>query len=417
MKKIPAKNLVLFCLFCLAFFSGAGFTLFVIDANVSGWISLFILLGLFVFFRFSSFWEKYLSGKLGWFKKLWIFVLIVLALDANCKLSRPDRKVSYMGTLVREFIREARNLPMMKGDGMLSAGAALSAKGSEWKAPKGYTNTKIDCGVPIELLKKDGSDSKKLIFQIHGGAYVIGMIDSYRNQAVKLSKLADDAAVINIDYRIAPEYVYPAALEDGMAAWNWILENGWKASDVTLIGDSAGGNLVLALCLKLRDQGRELPEKIICLSPWGDLAGTGETHRTNLYKDPMFGIARHSCREADKVQSAPSEPAASKTESGTTGTTEKKSMTSLYAGSANLFDPYLSPVFGDYKDFPPMLIQVGTWEVLQSDSRTIYQNAKAQGVDATLQEYEGMYHVFQQVGDLIPESKEAWKEIGLFLKR
>ncbi len=414
MKKNPVKNIVLFCLFCLILSLGAGFTLFVIDAGVSGWIALVILMGLFVFCRFSRFWEKILSGKLGWFKKLWLFVLIILALDVNCRLSRPDRNVSYMGTLVREFIREARNLPMMQGDGMLSAGAALSAKGSEWKAPKGYTNTKIDCGVPIELLRKEDSSSEKLIFQIHGGAYVIGMMDSYRNQAVTLSKLADGAAVINIDYRIAPEYVYPAALEDGMAAWNWILENGWKASDVTMIGDSAGGNLVLALCLKLRDQGRELPEKIICLSPWGDLAGTGETHRSNLYKDPMFGIARHSFREADKAQPVAAAPVSEKTESGTA---ERKSMTSLYAGDADLFDPYLSPVFGDYRDFPPMLIQVGTWEVLLSDSRTICQKALSKGVDATLQEYEGMYHVFQQVGNLIPESREAWKEIGLFLKR
>lgn len=406
MKNISLKKIILFCLFCLVFFASAAFTLFVIDANPSGWIVLFLLLGAFIYFRFSKYWEKYLGGNLGWFKKLWIYILVIVALGANNRFSRPDRNVSYMGTLVREFIREARNLPMMKGDGMLSAGASLSSKGSTWQPPKGYTNTKINCGVPIELLKKDGSESKKLIFQIHGGAYVIGMIDSYRSQAVTLSKISNDSAVINIDYRIAPEYTYPAALEDGMMAWNWILENGWKPSDVTLIGDSAGGNLVLALCLKLRDEGRELPEKIICLSPWGDLAGTGITHKTNLYKDPMFGIARHSFKEAQKAQIVVPESEKS----------DEKPMTSLYAGNADLFDPYLSPVFGDYKDFPKMLIQVGTWEVLQSDSETIYENAKKNGVDVTLQEYEGMYHVFQQVGNLFPESKKAWKEIEKFLK-
>lgn len=173
-----------------------------------------------------------------------------------------------------------------------------------------------------------------------------------------------------------------------------------------MIGDSAGGNLVLSLCLKLRDEGCELPGKIICLSPWGDLAGKGESHKGNLYKDPMFGKAVHSFREEFKQSELIIEKPAS----------ENKSMTALYAGDADLFEPFLSPVFGDYKGFPKMLIQVGTWEVLLSDSRTIYENAKINGVDAELQEYEGMYHVFQQVGNLIPESRQAWKEIELFLR-
>ncbi|MCQ2586064.1 MAG: alpha/beta hydrolase [Treponema sp.] len=399
--------MILFIVYCIIFFGCSAFTLFVIDASVTGWIFLLFLLCAVTWFRFSSFWKRIMDGKFSVLKKVLYFVLVIFVLGINNRLSRPDLKVSYRGTLIREFIREARNLPVMKGDGMLSAGAALSAKGSEWKAPKGYTNTKIDIGVPIELLQKEGSNSKKLIFQIHGGAYVIGMIDSYRSQAVKLSKISNDASVINIDYRIAPEYVFPAALEDGLKAWDWILDNGWKPSDITLIGDSAGGNLVLSLCLKLRDEGRELPEKIICLSPWGDLAGSGITHKTNLYKDPMFGISKHSFREINKTRPVEDEKQSSKT--------EKKSMTSLYAGDTDLFDPYLSPVFGDYKGFPKMLIQVGTWEVLQSDSETIFENAKQNGVDVKLQEYEGMYHVFQQVGDLIPESKQAWKEIELFL--
>lgn len=399
--------MILFIVYCIIFLGCSAFTLFVIDSSFMGWIFLLFLLCAVTWFRFSSFWEKLMTGKLGVLKKILYFVLVIFVLGINNRLSRPDLKVSYRGTLIREFIREARNLPVMKGDGMLSAGAALSAKGSEWKAPKGYTNTKIDIGVPIELLQKEGSNSKKLIFQIHGGAYVIGMIDSYRSQAVKLSKISNDASVINIDYRIAPEYVFPAALEDGLKAWDWILDNGWKPSDITLIGDSAGGNLVLSLCLKLRDEGRDLPEKIICLSPWGDLAGSGITHKTNLYKDPMFGISKHSFREINKAKTV--------VEVKTTAEPEKKSMTSLYAGDADLYNPYLSPVFGDYKGFPKMLIQVGTWEVLQSDSETIFENAKQNGVDVKLQEYEGMYHVFQQAGDFIPESKQAWKEIELFL--
>lgn len=404
MKNFSIKKLIAFVFFCVICITVSAYMLFVIDANIYGWIFIFILSACFITFRFSKKWPE-----LNRINKLICYVIFVLLLSLNTKFSRPDLKVSYKGTLVREFIREARNLPMMKGDGMLSQGAAFSSRPSNWKAPKGYTNTKIDCGVPIELLKKENSSSNKLVFQIHGGAYVIGMMDSYRNQGVTLSKLYNGASVLNIDYRIAPEYVYPAALEDGLKAWNWILENGWKPSDVTMIGDSAGGNLVLALCLKLRDNGYELPEKIICLSPWGDLAGTGETQKTNLYKDPMFGKSKHSYKEIYNVTSSEEKP-----EVNTEG---KKSMTSLYAGDADLYDPYLSPVFGDYSGFPPMLIQVGTWEVLQSDSQTICNKALSSGVDATLQEYEGMYHVFQQTGNFIPESKKAWKEIEKFLNK
>lgn len=407
-RKISIKSIIGFICFVLIFFGASAFTLFVIDATISGWIFWgFFLVG-FTYFRFSDLWEKLLGGKsTSTFNKLWIYILVILALHCNSVISRPDSKVSFKGTMIREFVREARNLPMMKGDGMLSAGAALSSKGSQWQPPKGYTYEKIDCGVPIELLKKNGSDSHKLIFQIHGGAYVIGMIDSYRSQAVKFSNLVEDAAVLNIDYRIAPEYEYPAALEDAQMAWEWILKNGWKPEDVIVVGDSAGGNLTLALCLKLRDEGKALPGKIICMSPWADLAGEGKSHKENLYKDPMFGISPHSWKTPKKAE-AP-KPVASEEK-------PKKSMTALYAGETDPHEPYLSPVYGDYNNFPPMLIQVGTFEVLLSDSETIYQKAKSCGVDITLSPYQGMYHVFQQVGDFIPEGKKAWKEIGEFCK-
>lgn len=405
-EKFSCKTLILYVLFVLVFFGIGAFTLFVIDATIAGWIFWVLLLAGFTLFRFSLWWGKFLGGKTtSGFNKLWIYILIVIALHFNCVASRPDLKVSYKGTLIREFIREARNLPVMKGDGMLSAGAALSAKGSEWQAPKGYTNEKIDCGVPIELLKKQGSTSDKLIFQIHGGAYVIGMIDSYRNQAVKFSKLVADASVLNIDYRIAPEYEFPAALEDAEMAWNWILENGWKPENVIIVGDSAGGNLTLALCLRLRDEERALPGKIVCMSPWGDLAGEGKSHKENLYKDPMFGISPHNWKTPAKIEMP---------KSVSTDEKPKKSMTALYAGDTDVHEPYLSPVFGDYNDFPPMLIQVGTFEVLLSDSETICEKAKNCGVDARLTAYNGMYHVFQQAGDFIPEGKKAWKEIAEF---
>ncbi len=395
MKNITTGKLIGFVIFVLLAFGCACFQLALLDASAGGWLFFAILLCGLVFFRFSKYWEKLLGGGVAGFNKLWIYLLALIALQANCVFSRPDLKVSYRGTLVRETIRFARNLPAMKGDGMLAAGAKLSSAGSEWQPPKGYTNTKINCGVPVELLKAEGSESEKLIFEIHGGAYVIGMTDLYRNMAVKYSKLAKGASVLNIDYRIAPEYVFPAALDDALAAWNWIIENGWKPENITVVGDSAGGNLVLAMCLKLRDMGMALPEKIICLSPWADLASTGKSHETNHFNDPMFGVLKNAKPEPVKE--------------------DQKPMTALYAGDTDLFNPYLSPVYGQYDNFPPMLIQVGSWEVLLSDSEMVYEKAIAKNVDAKLSVFEGMYHVFQQAGEFMPEGKKAWKEIEEFL--
>lgn len=397
MKNISTGKLIGFVIFILVVFGAAFFQLAVIDATVGGWLFFAVLLCALVFFRFSKYWQKLLGGGLAGFNKLWIYLLAVIALQANCVFARLDLKVSYRGTLVREMIRFAKNLPAMKGDGMLAAGAKLSSKGSAWQPPKGYTNTKINCGVPVELLKADNSQSEKLIFEIHGGAYVIGMTDLYRNMAVKYSGMTNGASVLNIDYRIAPEYVFPAALDDALLAWNWILENGWKPENITVIGDSAGGNLALALCLKLRDEGMALPEKIICLSPWADLASTGESHKTNKYNDPMFGVLKNA-------RPQPAKPG-------------EKPMTALYAGETDLFNPYLSPAYGEYHNFPSMLIQVGSWEVLLSDSEMVYEKALAQNVDAKLSVFEGMYHVFQQAGEFMPEGKKAWKEIEEFLNK
>ena len=166
-------------------------------------------------------------------------MVCAVALEVNCVLSKPQREVSYAGTLYRESFRELRNFNFMKGDKMLENGAADSRKESKWKAPEGYSYTKINCGVPLELLEKDLQNSgeksrekEKLIFIIHGGAYVIGLNDYYRDEALKFSRLTNGASVLNIDYRIAPEYVYPAALEDALAAWNWILKSGWKEENI-----------------------------------------------------------------------------------------------------------------------------------------------------------------------------------------
>lgn len=325
-------------------------------------------------------------------QRLLVFFLVIILSAATLILCRPNLSVSFTGTLVRESIRLVMQLPAMKGDGLFEQGAELAAQKSAWKAPDGYSNTRYDLSNSAIELLRSGQEQDTVIYQLHGGAYVIGFMDMYRDQAVRYSKLAHGADVASLDYRIAPAYTFPAALDDAVEGWEFLLATGYQADHIIVAGDSAGGNLALALTETLRDRGSELPEAIVLMSPWTDLASLGESHTYNIYKDPMFGIADGT--EPDKLVKPP-----------------------LYAGSTNLQDKYLSPAYADFDDFPPILIQVGTWEVLESDSLTVYQKAKASGVDVALTRYEGMFHVFQMSGDLIPEAHAAWQEVETFLTR
>lgn len=163
-----------------------------------------------------------------------------------------------------------------------------------------------------------------------------------------------------------------------------------------IVGDSAGGNLTVSLVAKLRDAGRDLPKAIICMSPWLDLTAQGDSYRYNYELDPIFGKKRKSKYYVDL---------------------EEMYLLGLYPDKHDLKDPYLSPIFGEFHNFPPMLIQVGTHEVLESDSIMAYQKAKEANVDVTFTRYKGMFHVFQLTHHLIPEGKKAWKEIEDFIMR
>ena len=319
-----------------------------------------------------------------------VFFLVVLLSGTTLIMCRPSLRVSFMGTMVRESIRLVMQLPVMKGDGLFKQAAEFAAQKSDWQAPAGYSNTRyILSNSAIELLRS-GQKQETVIYQLHGGAYVIGLTDMYRDQAVRYSKLAKGADVASLDYRISPAYTFPAALEDVVEGWEYLLASGYTADHIIIVGDSAGGNLALALTETLRDRGSAMPAAMVLMSPWADLACLGESFTYNIYKDPIFGIIE-----------------------GTETSILKKP--SPYAGSTNLQNKYLSPAYAEFDDFPPMLIQVGTWEVLESDSLTVCQKARASGVAVTLTEYEGMFHVFQMSGDLIPEGHAAWQEVEGFV--
>ncbi len=193
--------------------------------------------------------------------------------------------------------------------------------------------------------------------------------------------------VLTADYRVAPEDPYPAALEDAVAAFQWLKEAGWHSRQIIVAGDSAGGGLALALCMYLKDHNRRLPGGLVLMSPWADLTSSGPSYEDNYERDPLFGNTRDSLIYNRD-----------------------------YVGLHNPKDPYISPMFGEYWGFPPMLIQAGSREMLLSDSVGVAYKAKQHGVKVRLHIYEGMFHVFQMGMMMMPESKAAWREIGRYFE-
>ena len=238
----------------------------------------------------------------------------------------------------------------------------------------------------MEYLYPKKRTDQRVILQLHGGGYIGPMKNRYRDFAVLYSKALRGGAVLTIDYRVAPEHPFPAALEDAFDAYEWLLKQGYSDQQIFLAGDSAGGGLALALCHYRKDRGLSLPNGLIVMSPWTDLTGSGESYRENYHRDPLFG------------------------------NTEDSMIKNLdYVGDADPKNPYIYPLFGTFDRFPPMLIQVGSYEMLLSDAVQVAEKVKAEHGKVRLSIYEGMFHVFQMAGSLLPESKEAWREVIQYL--
>lgn len=230
------------------------------------------------------------------------------------------------------------------------------------------------------------TENREVVLQLHGGGYIGKIRNAYRDFAVLYAKMPGERAVLSVDYRVAPEDPYPAALEDAYAAYQWLLEMGCKGSQIILAGDSAGGGLALALCLYLKDKGEPLPKKLVLMSPWTDLAATGDSYETNFEKDPLFG-----------------------------NTTDSMIYNNAYYGENDPKTPYISPLYGDYEGLPPMLFQVGGAEMLLSDSARAAKKAREAGCEVQLTIYDEMFHVFQLGMKKMKESRDAWREVEKFL--
>ncbi len=299
-----------------------------------------------------------------------------------------EKKISIRGNLVRELLSNIIDTSL--GEPIQTGKFRKHPVEPPWKIPNGYSYEKIQLNnFVMEHLSLKEKPSEKVILQLHGGGYIGPMKNLYRRFSVNYSELGSGAEVLTINYRVAPEHPFPAAFEDAIATYKWLIEEkNYESKNIIVAGDSAGGGLALALCLYLRDNEIPLPAGIVTMSPWNDLTNGGTSYVENYEIDPLFGK-----------------------------TTNNMLYNSAYIGENDPHNPYISPVYGDFTGFPPMLMQVGTHEVLLSDTLTVAEKAKNQDVKVKLSVYEGMFHVFQMAGDLIPESKAAWKEVGAFINK
>ena len=282
-----------------------------------------------------------------------------------------------------------RNLPTL-GSGedfdIVAARASMAAMTANPQLPEGVESESIVAnGVPAEWLRMPDSDPVKTVLYLHGGGYTLGSIDTHRGLGARIAS-ACETRVLMVDYRLAPETPFPGAVDDAVAAYRHLLDQGIAPEQIAIGGDSAGGGLTLATLVCLKEHGQPLPGTAFALSPWVDLEGLGDSMQTRAAADPMVqkeGLIR---------------------------------MAQLYLAGADPKTPLASPLYADLTGLPPMLIQVGTAETLLDDSIRIVERLQAAGVPAELQQYEDLIHVFQAFAPIVPESLEAIEKIGTFVK-
>ena len=251
--------------------------------------------------------------------------------------------------------------------------------------PRGVSMQRVLAGaVQAEWIAPTDCQSTGVLLYLHGGAWTLGWYEPHRWLVGHLAR-ATGMRALALDYRLAPEHPYPAALEDCLAAYRWLLSNGTPPKHIVIAGDSAGGNLSLTTMLALREAGEPVPAAAACLSPPTDLAGSGE-------------------------------PAPAERDSGLPVDWAQQQM-KMYLGATDPRLPLVSPIYADLRGLPPVLIQVGEEEWLCRDAVRFAERARAAGVDVTLQVWPAMWHVWHLLVPLLPEARQAVDAIAAFTRR
>jgi len=240
-------------------------------------------------------------------------------------------------------------------------------------------------GVDVRWIVAEQARAERVLIYFHGGGYKMGSVVSHHDLMARLSHEAG-CRVLGVNYRLLPEHTFPAPVEDACVAYDWVLDQGCKPQQIAFAGDSAGGGLVAASMLALRDRGRPLPAAGVMLSAWTDLEANGASYGTRAQADPFHQRAMILA------------------------------LARQYVGpNGNARDPLASPLHGSLHDLPPLLLQVGGRETGLDDSTLFAAKAQAAGVDARLEVWDDMIHVFQQFASELPEARQAITNIGVFL--
>ncbi len=238
---------------------------------------------------------------------------------------------------------------------------------------------------PAEWLYIPEAEEEKIFFHLFGGGYIMGNLESRRWIPYLVSN-ATNLRCLTIEYRLAPEYPFPAALDDSVKAFKWLLSEGYNPKKIIIGGESAGGGLTMATLLKLKELELPFPAAAVLMSPWVDLTGSGKSLEINSKYEPelVAGI---------------------------------KLMALAYAQNHSLENPYISPVFADLSGFPPLLIQAGGIEAILDNSIILAEKARTAGIDIKLEVYDNMVHVFQNLGYELSESKKAFENVNKFVQK
>lgn len=301
------------------------------------------------------------------------------------------------GSLRKLMVRSALRMlikPMAQSFVPLSVQRTLlDNAGFTMQKPRGLTVEALAlAGIPTRKLVPKNAHEARHVLYLHGGAYVEGSPKSHTALAGQVAHAAG-ATTWLIDYRLAPEHPYPAAVEDALAAYRALLDAGIAAGRLTIAGDSAGGGLALATTLAIREAGLPLPAALALLSPWTDLTLSGASMLDKIDQEPMLNVTWLDWAAGLYCGSAQEGPATLRT------------------------DPGVSPLFADFTGLPPMIVHAGSDEVLLDDATFLGKRAAHAGVDVTLKVYDGLWHVFQAQAGLIAEADASLREIGEFLRR
>jgi acetyl esterase/lipase len=245
---------------------------------------------------------------------------------------------------------------------------------------------KVDAGgVPSEWVSVPASDPEMVIYYLHGGGYVIGSPNTHREFVSRLCRATGARALVP-DYRLGPENPFPAAVDDALSAYRWLLDQGAEPAKTIIAGDSAGGGLTISTLVAARDAGLPLPAAAVCISPWTDLAITGESMASRAAADPI--IEKRFLEEA----------------------------VGHYLAGGNSRAPLASPLYADLSGLPPLLLHAGDAETLLDDSTRLAERAKAAGVDVTLEVWDEMIHVWHIFAAMLPEGQQAIDRIGEWVR-